>query len=79
MLAIENAVESLLSGSVIILSVYGGFHFTNTLIGLSDLIRFHPFSMIVPPDLPQRLEDLLVNTTLSLSFFLQQPPTSQIV
>jgi len=79
MLAIEDSVAGLIAGAVSISSTLGGFHFMNTLLGMSDLVEFEPFKLTIPDDLPARLEELLVNTTLSLAFFLQRPPVPQIV
>ena len=77
--AIEDSIASLLSGWVSETdSVYGGFGFIKTLIAMSDLVQFSPTNITFTGDLAQQLEELLVNTTLSLNFFLQRPPIPQI-
>ena len=79
MFAIEDSVAWLLSGDAVISSVYGGYDFNKTLIGMSNLVQFNPFNVTPTANLPQQLEELLVNTTLSLNFFLQFPPIPQII
>lgn len=76
--AIEEAVAEVLSGAISISSVYGGFGFQNTLIGMSDLAIIRPFNITYPPDFDQQVQDLLINTTLSVFYFLNNPTLSQI-
>lgn len=77
--AIEEAVAEVISGSVTITGGgYGNFNFENTLIAMSNLARFSPYNVSYPANFEQALEDFLVNTTLSLNYFLINPPISQI-
>jgi hypothetical protein len=76
--AIEEAVAEVLSGAIFIASVYGGFGFENTLIAMSDLAVITPINITYPPDFEQQVEDLLINTTLSVFYFLNNPTLSQI-
>lgn len=76
--AIEDAVALVLSGAITQSSSQGGYHFTSTMIGMSDLATIAPFNITYPPNFLQRVEELLVNTTLSLTYFLTTPAISQI-
>jgi hypothetical protein len=75
---IHEAVASVLSGAISISSVYGGFNFQNTLIGMSDIGVVSPFHITYPSDFEKAVEEVLVNTTLSVNYFLGNPPISQI-
>ena len=77
--AIEEAVAEVISGSVTITGGgYGDFNFEDTLIAMSNLAQFSPYNVSYPANFEQALEELLVNTTLSLNYFLSNPPILQI-
>jgi hypothetical protein len=76
--AIEDAVAQLLSGAISLSSVYGGYNFRNTMIGRSNLATIAPFNISYPDDFPRQVEQLLINTTLSLNYFLKNPTISQL-
>lgn len=78
MFSISESVTRMLVGNVEISSVFGGFEFVSTLIGVSDLATFTPFNVTVPDNFETLLEELLINTTLSLNYFLTKPTISQI-
>ena len=78
MFAIQDSVAGLLSG-VVTQSANLAFNFNRTLIAMSDFVQFSPGGLTIKGDLAQQLEELLVNTTLSLNFFLQRPPIPQVV
>lgn len=78
MFSISESVTRMLVGNVEVSSVYGGFDFNSTLIGVSDLATFTPFNVTVPDNFETLLEELLINTTLSLNYFLTKPTLSQI-
>ena len=78
--SIEEAVAGVLSGAVTISSVYGGYNFQNTLIARSNLAVLNPGigNIAFPSDFEHVVEELLVNTTVSVNYFLANPPTSRI-
>lgn len=75
--AINDAVTRLLAGYFYSQSELGGYEYDYTVIGYSNLVDVGLFHVSFD-NLPQKLEDLLRNTTLSLLSFLQRPPTSSI-
>lgn len=77
--AIEQSVESLFNGGLEI-SPNGG----NGLIGnpasqvqLWNLVTYQPGELLFPANFSQQVEQLLINTTLSLMYFAQNPPPPQ--
>jgi hypothetical protein len=75
--AIQEAVSQALSGFVTESGPNGGFSYMNT-IQMSDLVIVSPMDFLFVNDFPQLVEDLLMNTTLSPLYFLNNPPISQI-
>ena len=77
MFSISESVTRMLAGIVEVSSVYGGYDFNSTLIGVSNLATFSPFNATFPDNFETLLEELLINTTLSLNYFLTKPTISQ--
>jgi hypothetical protein len=75
--AIHNAVGRPLIGSVQIRSGYG-LAYKNSIIGWSSLVQINDDNFNFTDNFSNALEDYFVNTTLSLTHFLQSPPVSQI-
>jgi hypothetical protein len=76
--SIHNAVARPLLGNVQFQTAGNQFAYKDTLIQVSSFVQVNPFNFTFPDDLCERLENYLINTTLSLTQFLQDPPTSQI-
>ena len=76
--AIQQAVSDALIGTITVSSVYGGFNFQTTLIGISSLAVIAPFNITYPGNFENLLTDLLLNTTLSVNNFLLDPPIPQL-
>jgi hypothetical protein len=75
--SIHNAAARHLIGSI----AFGGreqFNYDATLIGLSRFVQVEAYSFTFPTNLCNLLENYLINTTLSLTHFLQEPSLSQI-
>jgi len=79
MFSIAEAVGEVLSGYVTQSSSYGGYNFVDTMIAISDLATPYPFNFTFAANFPQKIEQLLINTTLSVIYFLDNPPITQIV
>ena len=79
MVSISEAVGQVFSGYVTQSSSLGGFNFKDTMIAISNLATPIPFNFNFTPDFPHKIEQLLINTTLSLIYFLDNPPIAQIV
>jgi hypothetical protein len=77
--SINEAIVQLLTGIVELESAAGGFVETGTSIGISSFVDTSPFNFSLPfTIMPRILEELLVNTTLSFTAFLQRPAIHQI-
>ena len=75
---IHRALETLLIGYITRASALGGVFVTETMIGMSSLVQSQIVEFIYADDFSQKIEDTLVNLTLSLTVFLQQPPINSI-
>lgn len=78
MFSISEAVGEVLSGYVTQSSSLGGFNFKDTLIAVSNLATPIPFHFSFAPNFSDQIEQLLINPTLSLIYFLYNPLIAQI-
>jgi hypothetical protein len=75
MYTIHEAVLTLLNGQLEAANAFGALEPIGTQIGLADFVNISPFNFSVPQNFTRTLEDLLINTTFSIT---QRPPLPQI-
>lgn len=70
---IQKAVSSLLQGYIAMAGVFGGLTTKDTMIGVASFVDISELNITFQGSVPELLEGLLINTTLSITNFLSHP------